>query len=98
MRDINSMSRGNALAPNRCNSVSCTAQLGLSDKGRAIKELIVCCSWDLEHLDLLNRPQVVINRPLRYYLYDPLQGFNSNSVGHSLTLPKISMKNTHENT
>ena len=30
------------------------AQLGLLDKGRAIKGLVVCYSWDLELLDLLN--------------------------------------------
>ncbi len=30
------------------------AQLGLLDKGRAIKGLIVCNIWDLEPLDHLN--------------------------------------------
>ena len=30
------------------------AQLGLSDKVRAIKWLVVCNDWDLEPLDLLN--------------------------------------------
>ncbi len=30
------------------------AQLGLSDKGRAIKGLVACNNWDLEPLDLLN--------------------------------------------
>ena len=30
------------------------AQLGLPDKGRAIKGLVVCYSWDLRHLDKLN--------------------------------------------
>ncbi len=30
------------------------AQLGLPDKGRAIKGLVVCHIWDLEPLDLLN--------------------------------------------
>ena len=30
------------------------AQLGLPDKGRAIKGLVVCNSWDLEPWDLLN--------------------------------------------
>ena len=29
-------------------------QLGNPDKGRAIKGLVVCNSWDLEPLDLLN--------------------------------------------
>ncbi len=30
------------------------AQLGLPDKGRAIKGLVVCNNWDLYTLDLLN--------------------------------------------
>ena len=30
------------------------AQLGLPDEGLAIKGLVVCNSWDLEPLDLLN--------------------------------------------
>ena len=30
------------------------AQLGLPDKGHAIKGLVVCNNWDLEPLDLLN--------------------------------------------
>ncbi len=30
------------------------AQLGLPDKGRAIKELVVCNSWDQEPWELLN--------------------------------------------
>ena len=30
------------------------AQLGLQDKGRATKGLIICNSWDLEPLNLLN--------------------------------------------
>ena len=50
MHDINSMSRGNAWAPKGRKSV----ELGLPDKGRAIKELVVCNNWDLEPLDLLN--------------------------------------------
>ena len=53
MRDINSMSRGNALATNRPNSMY-HAQLGLPDKGCAINGLVVCNNWDLEPLDLLN--------------------------------------------
>ncbi len=40
MRDINGMSMGTALAPNRCNSDH--AQLGHTDKGRAIKGSVVC--------------------------------------------------------
>ena len=47
MHDINRMSRGNALA-------QYYVQLGLPDKGRAIKRLVVCNNWDLEPLDLLN--------------------------------------------
>ncbi len=31
------------------------AQLGLPEKGSAINGLVVCYSWDLEPLDLLNR-------------------------------------------
>ncbi len=45
MRDINSMSRGNALA--KTVATQYHAQLGLPDKGRAIKGLIVCNNWDL---------------------------------------------------
>ena len=30
------------------------AQLGLPDKGGAIKQLVVCNNWDLEPLDQLN--------------------------------------------
>ena len=35
-------------------ATQCHAQLGLSDKGRAIKGLVVCNNWDLEPLELLN--------------------------------------------
>ena len=46
------------------------AQLGLPDKGRAIKELVFCNSWDLEPLDLLNGLALDFNnRPLRYESY-----------------------------
>ncbi len=41
------MSRGNALA--QIGSSQYHAQLGLPDKGRAIKGLVVCNKWD--HLD-----------------------------------------------
>ncbi len=47
----------------------CHVQLGLQDKYRAIKVLVVYNSWDLEPLDLLNSQTlklVVTNRPLRY--------------------------------
>ncbi len=49
MRDISIMSRGECLGATQYH-----AQLGLPDKGRAIKELVVCNSWDLEPWDLLN--------------------------------------------
>ena len=39
------------------------AQLGLPDKGRAIKELVVCNDWDLEPLDLLNSLALGCNQP-----------------------------------
>ncbi len=48
--DINSMSRENALAGTN----NYRAWLGLPDKNRAIKGLIVCNDWDLEPLDLFN--------------------------------------------
>ena len=35
-------------------ATQCHAHLGLSEKGRAIKALVVCEDWDLEPLDLLN--------------------------------------------
>ncbi len=38
------------------------AQLGLSDKDRAIKGLVVCNNWDLEPLDPLNGLALGINR------------------------------------
>ncbi len=38
------------------------AQLGLPEKGRAIKGLVVCNIWDLKPLDQLN----VNYRPLKY--------------------------------
>ena len=53
VRDIDSRSRGNAFAQNRRN-FTIHEQLGLTDKGRAIKGLVVCNSWDLEPSDLLN--------------------------------------------
>ena len=40
------------------------AQLGLLDKGRAIKGLVVCNSWDLEPLDLING--LALGCPLRF--------------------------------
>ena len=35
-------------------TTQCHAQLGLEDKGLAIKGLVVCNNWDLDLLDLLN--------------------------------------------
>ena len=68
MREINSMNRSNTLAPNRRNH----AQVGLIDKGRAIKGLVVCNDLNLEPLDLLNGlalGQVVINHSLKHESY-----------------------------
>ncbi len=53
MRDIDSMSRGECLGP-ETGATQYHAQLGLPDKGCAIKGLVVYNSWDLEPLDLLN--------------------------------------------
>ncbi len=52
MRDINSMISGEYLGPKQAQLI--TMHLGLQDKGRAIKGLVVCHSWDLKPLDLLN--------------------------------------------
>ncbi len=43
MRDINSMSRGNALASNRHNSVSCTVR---TSRQRSCNGLDVCNDWE----------------------------------------------------
>ena len=59
MREINSMNRGNTLTINRRNH----AQLGITDKGLAIKGLVVCNDWDLEPLDLLNSLAVACHKP-----------------------------------
>ena len=53
MRDINSMSRGECLGL-QTSAAQYHAQLGLPDKGRAIKGLVVCNNRDLEPLDLQN--------------------------------------------
>ncbi len=45
MRNIKSMSRGNALAPSRCNSVLCTARVSTVHRGMNIYPL-VCRSGD----------------------------------------------------
>ena len=60
MRDINSMSRG--IPWPQTGATHYHAQLGLPDKGRAIKGLVVCKDWDLEPLDLLNGLTLDINR------------------------------------
>ncbi len=49
----NSMSGGNALSP-KTGVTQYHAQLGVPDKYRAIKGLVVFNSWDLEPWDLLN--------------------------------------------
>ncbi len=63
MCDINSTSRGNGVALNSRNFMH-LSQLGLPDKGRAIKVLVVCISLDLEPLAKRSSPGD--NRPLRY--------------------------------
>ena len=47
MRDINSMSKGNALAPG---ATQYFAQITLPNKGLATKGLVVCNNWGLEPL------------------------------------------------
>ncbi len=44
MRDINSTSRGEYLGPKKTSATHYHAQLGLPDKGGAIKGLVVCWS------------------------------------------------------
>ncbi len=48
------------------------AQIGLPDKGRAIKGLVVWNSWDLDPWDLLNG--LALDCPLRYIVlvYRPI--------------------------
>ncbi len=53
MRDINSKSMGGMPWP-QTGATHYHAQLGLPDKGLAIKELVVCNSWDLKPWDLLH--------------------------------------------
>ncbi len=52
MCDINRKSRG--IPWSQTGATKQHAQLGLTDKGHAIKGLVVCNDWDLEPLDLLN--------------------------------------------
>ena len=54
IRDINSMSRGECLVPKQAQLSTMHAQLGLPDKSRAIKGLVVCNNRDLEPLVLKN--------------------------------------------
>ncbi len=53
MHDINSMSMG--MPWPQTGATQYHAQLGLPDKSRAIKGLVVCNDWDLEPLDLYKR-------------------------------------------
>ncbi len=57
MRNINSVSRGNAL--NKTGATYYHAQLGLRYKGRAIKGLDVCNDWNLA----LNGPILLTTVP-----------------------------------
>ena len=50
MRYLNSMSKVEC----QTGATHYHTQLGLPDKGRAIKGLVVCNNWDLEPLELLN--------------------------------------------
>ncbi len=52
MSEINSISRG--MPWFQTGTTQYHAQLGLPDKGRAIKGFFVCKYWDLEPSDLLN--------------------------------------------
>ncbi len=61
MCDINSMSRG--MPWPKTGATQYHAQLGLPDKGRAIKGLVVCNSWDLEPWDLPNGLALVCYQP-----------------------------------
>ena len=54
MRDINSMSMGGMPWP-QTGATQYHAQLGLPDKGRAIKGLVVYNNWNLQPYDLLKR-------------------------------------------
>ena len=49
--------------PKQVQIIIMRAQFGPSDKGHAIKGLVVCKSWDLE---LPKRPDPLINYPLKY--------------------------------
>ena len=62
------------------------AQLGLPDKGRTIKGLVVCNNWDLENLDLVNglvqgcyqpSPEVliVLSQCYRHLVRHAIKGF-----------------------
>ena len=52
MRDINSISRGKPWP--KTGATQKHAQLGLPDKDRAIKRLVVCNNWGVEPLGLIN--------------------------------------------
>ena len=63
MRDNNGMSRVNALA--KTGATQYNTQVGLPDKGRAIKGLVVCSDWDLESMDLLKGLALGCYKPFR---------------------------------
>ncbi len=46
------------------NATQYHAQLGLQDKSRAFKGLVVCNSWDLEPLELVNGLALGCYQPL----------------------------------
>ena len=53
IRQNDSISSGNTLAHKQAKLITMHRQLGLRNKGRAIKGLVVSAGWNLEHLDLL---------------------------------------------
>ncbi len=53
MCDINIKSKGGGMPCPQTGPTQYHAQLGLPDKSRAIKRLVVCNNWDLEPMDLL---------------------------------------------
>ncbi len=79
MHNIDCMgySRGNALALNRCNSLTYTVR---TSKGRAIKGLAVCNNWDLEPLGC-HQPSTEVLIVLRVLSNLQAKGFTKIFVG-----------------
>ena len=64
------------------------AQLGLPDKGRAIKWLVVCNDWDLEPLDLLNGLTLGCYQPSSWVLFIPQETLDNKLGPDRLGGPK----------